>query len=35
MRDFFIRRAQDVAFIAPSWVSMSLMASVIWQVRGN
>jgi hypothetical protein len=34
MRDFLIRRAQDVAFIVLSWSAMSLLASLLLQVGG-
>ena len=34
MREFFIHRAQDVAFLACAYVSMSVLASLILAVRG-
>ena len=34
MREFFIDRAQDVAFLACAYVAMSVLASLILAVRG-
>ena len=34
MREFFIGRAQDVAFLACAYAAMSVLASLILAVRG-
>ena len=34
MREFFIHRAQDVAFLACAYAAMSILASLILAVRG-
>lgn len=34
MKDFFIHRAQDVAFLVCAYAAMSILASLILAVRG-